>query len=251
MNATRAFALFAYLISQVGMLAWTAWYIWLGTGHEPLLAPLPGPWPWVVDLGLIALFGVQHSGMARAGWKRLWERVVPPHLERVVYSGTSGLLIALIALFWQPLDHGTLWQVSLWLLVLPGLALLVTTKITARDQARFFGLAQALHPEQALPPEELHVGGPYRWIRHPLMSCMLVLLWAQPVMSATLAVHAAGLTAYIAVGLLFEEHDLCGRFPGYREYRRRVPALIPWRGALPVGWTPLASGLPGDYTART
>jgi protein-S-isoprenylcysteine O-methyltransferase Ste14 len=250
MNATRAFALFAYLIAQVGMLAWTAWYFWLGTGHEPLLSPLPAPWPWVVDLGLVALFAVQHSGMARAGWKRLWQRVVPPHLERVVYGGTSGLLVGLIALLWQPLDHGTLWQGPLWLLALPVLALLTSMKISARDQARFFGLAQALHPEQVLPQEELYLGGPYRWVRHPLMSCMLVLLWAQPVMSVTLAVLAAGLTAYIAVGLVFEERDLCRRFPGYAEYRRRVPALIPWRGALPAGWTPLASALSEGYTAR-
>jgi protein-S-isoprenylcysteine O-methyltransferase Ste14 len=72
--------------------------------------------------------------------------------------------------------------------------------------------------------------GPYRFVRHPLMACLLVFLWAQPVMTPTLALLSGGLTVYILIGVLLEERDLLRRFhPDYAIYRRRVPALIPWR----------------------
>ena len=72
--------------------------------------------------------------------------------------------------------------------------------------------------------------GPYRYVRHPLMACLLAFLWRQPVMPAGLALLSGGLTVYIAVGVLFEERDLLKRFhPLYAAYRRRVPAVVPWR----------------------
>ena len=78
--------------------------------------------------------------------------------------------------------------------------------------------------------QELATDGPYRFVRHPLMACLLVVLWAQPVMRADMALLAAGLSAYILLGVVLEERDLARRFgPDYDHYRHRVPALVPWR----------------------
>src|SRR5262249_39834150 len=80
------------------------------------------------------------------------------------------------------------------------------------------------------PAEPLRVGGPYRYVRHPLMTCTLLFLWGLPVMSPTLALLSGGLTAYILLALPLEERDLLRQFgPAYAAYRRRVPALIPPR----------------------
>src|SRR5262249_20180457 len=94
------------------------------------------------------------------------------------------------------------------------------------------GLRQALGREE--PADRLLVRGPYRFIRHPLMTCLLVFLWAQPIMTPGLALLTGGLTGYIFLGTILEERDLMRRFPpGYSEYRRRVPAIIPWRRPAP------------------
>jgi protein-S-isoprenylcysteine O-methyltransferase Ste14 len=74
------------------------------------------------------------------------------------------------------------------------------------------------------------------------MACLLVFLWVQPVMSTTLLILTGGLSAYIALGLLLEERDLMRRFhPHYAAYRRRVPALVPWRSPAPEGSYPPAT----------
>jgi len=107
------------------------------------------------------------------------------------------------------------------------------------DHAGLFGLRQAWQAGREPPPECLLVVGPYRYVRHPLMACLLVTLWAQPVLTPTLALLAGGLTAYVAIGLMFEERDLLRRFgPAYAAYRERVPALLPWRRPAPAGTYP-------------
>ncbi len=112
------------------------------------------------------------------------------------------------------------------------------------DHAGLFGLRQAREATPAA--EELLVLGPYRYVRHPLMACLLVLLAAQPVMTPTLALLSGGLSAYIGLGLVLEERDLLRRFgDAYVMYRRRVPALVPWRRPAPPARWPAASKLAG------
>jgi protein-S-isoprenylcysteine O-methyltransferase Ste14 len=195
---------------------------------------LPAPWPPTVDLTWLLLFAAQHSGMARDAFKQRWVRLVPPPLERSLYVGLSGALCLLLALTWQPLEGPPLWRGPRWLVVVPLLAAGGMALINGRyDHARFFGLRQACGGD-GMAPERLIVTGPYRYIRHPLMACLLVFLWAQPVMSATLALLAGGLTAYLVLGIVLEERDLLRRFGAdYAAYRRRVPALVPWRAPAP------------------
>jgi protein-S-isoprenylcysteine O-methyltransferase Ste14 len=169
--------------------------------------------------------------MARAGWKRVWTTVVPSHLERSVYTALSGLVLTGMALTWQPLAGEPLWRVPRGLVVLPLAAAMGLVWVSLRfDHVSFFGLRQAWEPGRPPEPEQLLVVGPYRFVRHPLMACLLALLWLQPVMAPGLLLLSAGLTAYILLGVLLEERDLLRRFgPAYADYRRRVPMFVPWR----------------------
>ena len=228
---SKACALACYLLALAGGGALAGRVLLLGAGLEADAPSPAGPWPWVVDLTWLAAFGVQHSVMARDGFKRRWTRVVPPHLERSVYAALSGLLLLGLALTWRPVPGPVLWRGPLFLLALPLLAGAGLALVNLRfDHAGLFGLRQAWQADRPAPPERLLVVGPYRYIRHPLMACLLAFLWAQPVMPPTLALLSGGLTAYVAVGVFFEERDLSRRFhPLYAAYRRRVPALVPWR----------------------
>jgi protein-S-isoprenylcysteine O-methyltransferase Ste14 len=227
----RVAAVLCYLLGMAGASAFGGLILLLGLDLLPPRFSFSPPWPLVVDLLWLLVFGVQHSVMAREGFKQRWVRLVPPRLERSVYVALSGALCLLLALAWQPLPGPPLWRGPRWLVIVPLLAAVGLALVNARhDHADFFGLRQAWAGDRSPPPEQLIVGGPYRYIRHPLMACLLVFLWAQPVLSPTLALLAGGLTAYITVGVVLEERDLLRRFgPAYAAYRRRVPALIPWR----------------------
>jgi protein-S-isoprenylcysteine O-methyltransferase Ste14 len=231
----KATAVVCYTVALVGSAALGGLVLCLGLGFHPERSTLPLPWPWMTDLGLLLLFGLQHSVMARESFKRRWTRLVPACLERSVYAALSGLVLALLVLAWQPLGPTELWHGPPGLVVLPLLAGLGVALVNARfDHAGLFGLRQAWAGDRPGPADELLVVGPYRYVRHPLMACLLLFLWAQPVMPLTLAVLAGGLTLYVAVGLLLEERDLVRRFgAAYTAYRRRVPAFIPWRQPAP------------------
>jgi methanethiol S-methyltransferase len=213
-----------------GQAVFTGFVLLLGLDLLPERTALPAPWPWAVDLSWLALFAVQHSGMARAGFKRAWARVVPPELERAIYVAFSGLLLVGISLTWQPIPGEPLWRLPPWVVGVSLAGILGTGAVlTQHDQLRFFGLRQTWEPGVA-PAESLRVAGPYRYVRHPLMTCTLLFLWGLPVMSPTLALLSGGLTAYILLALPLEERDLRRQFgAAYEAYRSRVPALIPWR----------------------
>jgi protein-S-isoprenylcysteine O-methyltransferase Ste14 len=172
--------------------------------------------------------------MARASFKAKWTRLVPPALERSVYSATSGVVLLVLSVLWQRVDDLVWWSGPLWLVGLPLLALAALVLVNMRfDHLGLFGIRQAWAADRPEPPEKLVITGPYRFIRHPLMASLLVFLWTQPTMTTTLALLGGGMTLYIVIGLVFEERDLTQRFyPHYSAYRRRVPALIPWRRPL-------------------
>jgi protein-S-isoprenylcysteine O-methyltransferase Ste14 len=190
----------------------------------------------LIDLGLLGLFAVQHSVMARPAFKRVWTRLIPPEVERSTYVLASSL--ALLFLFWQwrPLG-GVVWDVQDpvgrallhagfafgWLLVL------VTTFLI--NHFDLFGLRQVwLHLRgQPYRPLPFTTPGPYRLVRHPLYVGWLFAFWATPTMTVTHLLFAVATTAYILIAIRLEERDLVTAHPKYDDYRARVPMLIPRR----------------------
>jgi methanethiol S-methyltransferase len=230
-RAARAFAVVAYLLGIAGMAAFSAYVLFSGLGHWPRDNPATGALPWLVNIGWLALFALQHSGMARRRCKDWLTRRIPAHLERSVYVAASGLVTLVQPLIWQPLPGTALWDGPVWLI---GISLTGAAGIAVCflqiDHVEFLGLRQvgiSAAPEQA---ESLQIAGPYGWVRHPLMLGTLVFLWGQPVMPPELLLLNVGLTAYIVLAIRLEERELVRKFgTAYEEYRRKVPALVPWR----------------------
>ncbi len=188
-----------------------------------------------IDLGLLALFAVQHSVMARPAFKRRWTRIVPASLERSIYVLASSLcLIAMFAL-WQPLG-GVVWSLESPLariLVYAafafgwGLVLATTFLINHFD---LFGLRQVWFVLRDQPYRSLRFvePGPYRLVRHPLYVGWLFAFWSTPRMTGAHLVFAIMTTAYILVAIQLEERDLVAEHgEAYESYRRRVPMLVP------------------------
>ena len=189
-----------------------------------------------IDLGLLTLFAVQHSVMARPWFKRILLRVVPQAAERSTYVLASSL--ALILLFWQwsPLG-GVVWNIgtpawrTMTLVVFASGWLLVLVTTFLINHFDLFGLRQVWLHLRGRKYSSLHfvTPGPYRLIRHPLYLGWLLAFWAAPTMTVTHLLFAAVTTAYILVAIQFEERDLISAHPEYAEYRRRVPMIVPLR----------------------
>lgn len=200
--------------------------------------------PWAqalgVDLLLLALFGLQHSVMARRGFKRWWTRVVPPAIERSTYVVATCAVLALMFVFWVPIDAPVVWQVQngagaalLWgLFGLGWLMVLVSTFLI--NHFELFGLQQvfARLTRRAVPEAQFKTPLLYRYVRHPLYVGLMLSLWAMPVMTAGRLLFAIGLSAYILIGIAFEERDLLLQFgERYRRYRAEVGMLLPRRSS--------------------
>ena len=193
------------------------------------------------DLLLLALFGIQHSAMARSGFKRWWMRVVPPPLERSTYVLATCAVLALMFRFWLPIDAPVVWRVEhragamlLWTLFGCGWALALASTFQI-DHFELFGLRQAFARPTLRPLPAPRFATPllYRQVRHPLYAGLMLTFWAVPVMTAGRLLFALGLSAYILIGIAFEERDLLRQFgERYRVYRDQVGMLLP-RAAWP------------------
>ena len=187
-----------------------------------------------VNLGLLSLFAIQHSVMARPSFKHWWTQFVPKPIERSTYVLASSVAMILIFMFWQPFG-GMVWSVEgdgarLALFTLYGLGwttVLVSTFLI--NHFDLFGLRQTwLHfrcrEYRELPFRET---GPYRMVRHPLYVGWIMVFWFTPTMSVPHLLFAVVTTAYILVAIQLEERNLVDALPEYSEYRARVPMLVP------------------------
>jgi len=199
----------------------------------------PEPLGWaaalVVDLGLVAAFGLQHSLMARPAFKRVWTRVVPASAERATYVMLSSVMLVALVLGWQPLD-ATVWRLGDPLavaLVHGAFALAVIVLVVATfhiDHLELFGLRQALRPLGLVAPATTRMveRGFYRWLRHPIQAGWIAVFWCTPTMSAGHLLLAIAMTAYAVIGTLHEERDLVQEIGRpYLEYRARVGGFWP------------------------
>jgi protein-S-isoprenylcysteine O-methyltransferase Ste14 len=227
------------------MSAFAGYVVLLGSGWMAFNQDSAVRFPWNLCWNelLAAMFAVQHSGMARHAFKTALNRYVTEGLERSLYVAASGILLLVLVLGWQPVAPGSeaIWRLpAAFSLVslLGAVGVLLLTPYLA--PATFLGFRQAWTGEANEKHDVLRIVGPYRWVRHPLMGCVLVFLWGHAVMPAELLLLSGTLTAYVLVGTFLEERDLRRRFgSAYREYACRVPALIPWRAPAPPAVYPL------------
>lgn len=192
----------------------------------------------LVNLGLIALFGLQHSVMARPAFKERLTALLPESIERSTFVLASSLVLIVLYWQWRPLPQ-VIWSLEspfartlMWGVLLTGfgIALLSTFII---DHFELFGLRQvsrALLSRAARQPS-FRVTYLYKFMRHPLYFGMLLGLWGTPDMTLGHLIFATGMSVYVLIGIHFEERDL-EVFLGdeYRQYKRRVPMLIPSPG---------------------
>jgi hypothetical protein len=188
------------------------------------------------DVLLSFLFFVQHSGMVRRSFRSRMESVMPMRYQGAIYTIASGIAFAVVVVFWQ--------KSEIQLLVLEG-GLLWIARICSAAAVAIFALSAyslrtfdplGIGPIRAHLSGRTHVPGPfvirgpYRWVRHPLYSCVIVLFWTNPDLTTDRLLFNVLWTAWIYLGTIFEERDLKREFgDSYGEYQKRVPMLFPWR----------------------
>jgi protein-S-isoprenylcysteine O-methyltransferase Ste14 len=224
------FATFLYLIAFVGdiMVPKTI------DAPPSSLAPLPAA---IIDVALIALFGLQHSIMARPGFKRAWTRLISPAIERSIFVLFASIALLILFWFWQPIDM-RVWQVSpnarwlseiLWVMFWGGFGIVLVSTFLI-NHFELFGLQQAWFNLQGreLPAPELREPLFYRWVAHPLYAGFFLAFWATPHMTVGHLLLAIALSIYMLIAIRYEEHDLAGIFgDDYRRYREHVGMLWP------------------------
>jgi protein-S-isoprenylcysteine O-methyltransferase Ste14 len=191
-----------------------------------------------INLGLLSIFAIQHSVMARPEFKAKWTKIVPPSAERSTYVLLTSLILFLIYWQWRPFP-GTVWQVEssvgqavLWGVYAFGwLIVLVSTFLI--DHFDLFGLRQVWLRFRNREYTHLNFqeSSLYRYVRHPILLGFIIAFWATPHMTRGHLLFAAVTTAYVFVAVRLEERDLVA-FHGdrYREYRKRVPMILPFGG---------------------
>lgn len=225
------FAAFLYLIGFAAALPLLPTHVDKGLEGGPIQAV-------AIDLGLIALFGLQHSVMARKGFKQAAARIIPPPLERAFYCLATALVLGLLFFAWHPID-GSVWSITnpvgrmvMWALFIMGWGVLLTTTFLL-NHFELFGLAQAWRHlrGQSAAPMQFRTPLFYKMVRHPLYFGFFFGLWATPDMTYSHLLLAAGLTVYIMIGIVYEERDLVAEFGDrYREYQRSTGAFLPGIG---------------------
>ncbi|MFO1393554.1 MAG: isoprenylcysteine carboxylmethyltransferase family protein [Steroidobacteraceae bacterium] len=192
----------------------------------------------LVNLGLIALFGLQHSVMARPAFKKRLARVLPESIERSTFVLAASLVLLLLYWQWRPLPQ-VVWsaespldQTLLYGLMLAGFGIVLLSSFVI-DHFELFGIKQvwlAMLQRTCRHPA-FRVTYFYKFIRHPLYLGLLLGFWATPVMTVGHLLFAAGMSVYILIGIHYEERDL-ETFLGedYRRYKQRVPSLVPHLG---------------------
>lgn len=223
------FATFLYLIAFVGgfdvvpkTVDWPASTLGMGAAVG-------------INLALIAMFGVQHSVMARPGFKKAWTRIVPAVVERSVYVLITSVMLIVMFMFWQPIDS-IIWRVAnpiasdlLWFIFWAGFGIVLVSTFLI-NHFELFGLQQAWFHSRGRneDPPKLREPSLYRFVRHPMMAGFFLAFWGTPTMTAGHLVLAAGMSVYILVALHYEERDLVGVFGAdYENYRGRVGMLLP------------------------
>lgn len=193
----------------------------------------------LVNFGLIALFGVQHSVMARPGFKATWTRIVPKEAERSAYVLIASAVLAFVMWQWRPVPSPVLWQAdTAWTVAIGwgvmgfGVAILLWATFLI-DHFELLGLRQGWSTLRGhrLQPPAFVTPYLYKIVRHPQYLGWLLIFWGTPTMTAGHLLFAAGMSTYIVIAIRFEERDLVNHIgEDYERYRQQVPPLVPVPG---------------------
>lgn len=231
------YGLISYAVG-LGGLVWFALFVG-GWDFLPrhIDSDIPGPLSTalLINVGLLAIFVLQHSIMARLTFKSRWIKIIPPATERSTYLLISGIIMALFCLYWQPVN-GVVWQVDNQI----GQIVLITIYIIGWsipvlasfmiNHFELFGLQQVYFnlvnkPE---PSPRFTERWFYKFVRHPIQLGTLIGIWSTPTMSMTHLLLSAPLTVYVLLSLKYEEKDLVTTLgKNYEDYQKRVRMIIP------------------------
>jgi len=222
------FATFLYLIVFVGDFSFAR----ITVDEGP---PGPVAAAAAIDIALIALFGIQHSVMARQGFKKWWTRVIPKPAERSVYVLMASAVLIVLMTLWRPIPSA-IWDIAnplaanaIWGLFWIGWGMVLLSTFLI-NHFELFGLQQAwlnMQGREAEPPK-FHQPLLYKWVRHPLYLGFFLAFWAAPRMTAGHLLLAVGVSIYMLIAIRYEERDLVAYFgKDYEDYRERVGMLTP------------------------
>jgi protein-S-isoprenylcysteine O-methyltransferase Ste14 len=216
-----------------GTFLYAIWFVWTMDG-----AAAKGPLTQsiLIDAVLLGIFAVQHSVMARQGFKRAWTKIVPRAVERSTYVLFASTALFAVVYFWQPLP-GVIWNIQisairvvLHVLFWAAWANLVLSTFLI-NHFELFGLYQVWgrFRGQTYSPPSFKTPGMYQTVRHPIYLSFVVAFWSAPTMTVGHLFFAVMCTGYILVAIQLEERDLV-KFHGeqYAAYKKRVSMLIPW-----------------------
>lgn len=202
---------------------------------SPFAPHLTGPVAIAWNVALVAVWGAQHTFMASPGFKAWWTQYMPAAIERSTYLVFVAIMTAGLVLFWVPIP-GTLWDISgtmpgnivLGVYFLGWVVVLVSTFLI--NHFHLFGLQQAWQQVDRTQSKDVTFRTPlfYKLVRHPMMTGVLISLWAIPELTISRLVFTLAMTVYVLVGVYFEEKTLVADLgEEYDAYRRTTPGLIP------------------------
>ena len=225
------FATFLYLVVFVGDFQFAELTVDNGPGGAPIVAAL-------IDIALIASFGLKHSVMAGQGFKRWWTRFVPWSIERSLFVLAASIMLMILFILWRPIP-AIVWSLNpithrlltdlIWAVFWLGwLTVLLSTFLI--NHFELFGLQQAWQHVRGHQPEAPRFRQPlfYKWVRHPLYLGFFLAFWATPEMTVGHLLLAIGMSVYMLIAIRYEERDLVRLFGrDYELYRERAGMLLP------------------------